>query len=1052
MEDQGISLKGFSTGLGAFNDDIYLVHKTLSGSGSVQLKYDAGHDEGTIGTIFRENLETNAKYIALLKYDDSVKIQYRARKNAKSQAISLTLPNCETLELRRVGNNFTFYYSSTGNDTLTSLNRTLSLDLPYDILAGYCISNKEGRSFDVSFNGIILGKELDTSSVTSCEGFEQDFDRSSTLYDAGFDSVSNWSVDSGFAYTATEGGILSPAILYKDSLLLKRDSSAVSISFDIYFDSINSGFSNSNLFNSVLCAKDSLVLGSGAYIVGTELFSNGALVLGPNVQVRANVKALNVVNIKNQAHIWGNIYTQNLVQEGTYAHTGIAYLDTLLSPMIIPAEDFSIGTQDVTISSSQGVQSLNPGAYGSVTIGSNCQVSLTPGAYYMDNLVIHSGAGIVIDGSDTSSIDLFVKNDLSMLENSHVTITYGVDYHRVKFYCANQSQVTLAKNVLFSGALIAPFSKVVMGKNAQLHGGGIYANTILVDTACHIYKYGDSVTTDVKGLEPDMFEVSLGDSSQEYKLQIKPSIDSLPGKGILSLALNNVVLVETVIDSLPEKKWLKCMWELFPGSAEYGPAGQHFFVDVGSGYKQLFSTQEWYLNSIRNLGFKYQTSPLPLNNSVRLDNIETSCDENSCDYISIVEQPSDTTIFEDSLAILRVVPKDNTGIAYQWFRDGDTLTGETNDVLVLKNAVIGSNSYSCLLLNYCDTIMSNSATVTVVPCENPIIVKHPQNYSSVVGGTANFYVTAQGEGLQYQWKKNGYTLSGETKSVLFLDSLSLENSYEQYSVIVSNGCGKKVISNTATLEVEDTEDCSFLSHPSNDTLLVGDSYTAQVNYSCEDVTYQWCINGLPVSGANGPFYKTPPLTLSNSGDQFYCIVTGSTGTDTSEIAEIVVVKPLSGSKRISVTGMLTASDDDTVSLGHSILVDCKVNIFTKKIGGETIYSEFFEGSRAVVVKDGQFTVTLGSGRSNGNLSSIVNKHSGLYAELYAKYNKGRYELLSDRLPLSASPFAMNADIVSIKGGSSPVVENISAIIGTIFIGIDNSSVWIMTESGWKQIN
>jgi hypothetical protein len=88
----------------------------------------------------------------------------------------------------------------------------------------------------------------------------------------------------------------------------------------------------------------------------------------------------------------------------------------------------------------------------------------------------------------------------------------------------------------------------------------------------------------------------------------------------------------------------------------------------------------------------------------------------------------------------------------------------------------------------------------------PSIEMHPENAEVPGGGTANFHVTATGEGtITYQWRRNGRSLRDEgrvsgsrTNSLTITDVVGDDEG--TYDVIVANQC-ESVTSDPATLDV-----------------------------------------------------------------------------------------------------------------------------------------------------------------------------------------------------------------------------------------------------------
>ncbi len=87
-----------------------------------------------------------------------------------------------------------------------------------------------------------------------------------------------------------------------------------------------------------------------------------------------------------------------------------------------------------------------------------------------------------------------------------------------------------------------------------------------------------------------------------------------------------------------------------------------------------------------------------------------------------------------------------------------------------------------------------------VAFEPVVIVTHPSNQTVNEGETAEFSVTATGTDIEYQWKKDGSPLSGETASTLTISN-SQQSDEGTYTVVVSNLFTSEE-SNGATLTVQ----------------------------------------------------------------------------------------------------------------------------------------------------------------------------------------------------------------------------------------------------------
>jgi PKD repeat protein len=82
---------------------------------------------------------------------------------------------------------------------------------------------------------------------------------------------------------------------------------------------------------------------------------------------------------------------------------------------------------------------------------------------------------------------------------------------------------------------------------------------------------------------------------------------------------------------------------------------------------------------------------------------------------------------------------------------------------------------------------------------------------------------------------------------------------------------------------------SVTSQPSDQTVTEGQTATFSVSASgTAPLTYQWRKNGADVSGATGRNYTTPPVTMTDDGSVYRCVVTNTAGTVTSNGATLTV--------------------------------------------------------------------------------------------------------------------------------------------------------------------
>jgi alpha-tubulin suppressor-like RCC1 family protein len=131
----------------------------------------------------------------------------------------------------------------------------------------------------------------------------------------------------------------------------------------------------------------------------------------------------------------------------------------------------------------------------------------------------------------------------------------------------------------------------------------------------------------------------------------------------------------------------------------------------------------------------------------------------------------------------------------------------------------------------------------------PTISAQPQNQSVTVGQSADFSVSATGNGaLSYQWRKNGTPIAGATTSSLTFTA-ELADSGSTYQVAVSDSQGT-VTSNSATLSVVAASYVAFALAKESSLALASDG-----------TLYGWGA-GLAIAGGSLPA-KKPTVVVSN---------------------------------------------------------------------------------------------------------------------------------------------------------------------------------------------
>ncbi|HEX6183448.1 MAG TPA: pectinesterase family protein, partial [Pyrinomonadaceae bacterium] len=173
--------------------------------------------------------------------------------------------------------------------------------------------------------------------------------------------------------------------------------------------------------------------------------------------------------------------------------------------------------------------------------------------------------------------------------------------------------------------------------------------------------------------------------------------------------------------------------------------------------------------------------------------------------ITAQPQPSNLTVQVGSNVTMSVAASGNQ-LSYQWLRNGAPVAGNasaTQPTLNITNAqVADTGSYTVVVSNSGGSTTSTPVQLTVSEGEvapPPTISTQPADTTVTTGSPAGFSVAAEGEGLFYQWYKNGALIPGATAQSLNFAAAQVADA-GSYHVVVSNS-GGNVTSSTARLLV-----------------------------------------------------------------------------------------------------------------------------------------------------------------------------------------------------------------------------------------------------------
>ncbi|MFM7839823.1 MAG: MBG domain-containing protein, partial [Chitinophagaceae bacterium] len=231
---------------------------------------------------------------------------------------------------------------------------------------------------------------------------------------------------------------------------------------------------------------------------------------------------------------------------------------------------------------------------------------------------------------------------------------------------------------------------------------------------------------------------------------------------------------------------------------------------------------------------------------------------------SITSQPTGATICPGSTQALSVQAV-GEGLSYQWQKDGQPIALATSSIFSATDA----GSYTVVVKGDCGTVTSSAAIITL---KNATIINtQPVGGAICPGGSLQLSVSATGDNLSYQWKRDGVAIANATSSS-YLATLG-----GNYTVDVKGDCDL-VTSTAANLRIKTVT--SITTQPVSGSICSGTSYVLSVVAAGENLTYQWRKDGVSILGATAS-------TFSGTEIGTYTVtVAGDCGTVTSSGAGI----------------------------------------------------------------------------------------------------------------------------------------------------------------------
>ena len=254
------------------------------------------------------------------------------------------------------------------------------------------------------------------------------------------------------------------------------------------------------------------------------------------------------------------------------------------------------------------------------------------------------------------------------------------------------------------------------------------------------------------------------------------------------------------------------------------------------------------------------------------------------------------------------------GITYQWRKEGTTIPGAVSSSYTRSNvSLVDAGTYRVDLANIAGTATA-SASLGVVQTAPPTAQVN-------LGATLLLDVISAGNGLSYQWRRNGVPLSdggrinGANTSSLSINSTTLADdslNSGTYDCLVSIS-GSPAVS-TGPTAVTVREPPTVVTGPTSQVLFVGEPIQFSVNaVGFTGITYQWRRNSLIVpSGTAATYFKTAAALLDGG---IWTVDLANIAGTSSASASLAVIEPAAPTAFANLNGSLVLNINVVAPLG-----------------------------------------------------------------------------------------------------------------------------------------
>lgn len=205
------------------------------------------------------------------------------------------------------------------------------------------------------------------------------------------------------------------------------------------------------------------------------------------------------------------------------------------------------------------------------------------------------------------------------------------------------------------------------------------------------------------------------------------------------------------------------------------------------------------------------------------------------------------------------------------------IVGEVNSVgasarFYLPAGIVADNT-TIYVADSANNLIRRGMPASTAPL--PVIAIQPFDQEVSVGQPVSFSVSATGNGLTYQWLRNGFAIPGATNATYTIASPQ-EADVASYKVRISSS-GGAIDSAPGTLSVTPIGNgpIAIAARPLSQNVSPGASATFSITATGSGLTYQWLKNGVAIAGATASVYTIASAQVGDAATYTVRVTSGA---------------------------------------------------------------------------------------------------------------------------------------------------------------------------------